>query len=107
MYEVTKYKQYFKKNDVNCQGTYEMTSGERDEGKEIRKRMRYVERLVNEQDRAERERLERNGICPHCHIYLSASGECDICGYTKPQPKSNITPTFFERLAKIKGGFAE
>lgn len=107
MYEVTKYKQYFKKNDGNCQGTYEMTSGERDEGKEIRKRMRYVERLVNEQDRAERERLEHNGICPHCHIYLSASGECDICGYTKPQPKSNITPTFFERLAKVKGGFAE
>lgn len=107
MYEVTKYKQYFKKNDGNCQGTYEMTSGERDEGKEIRKRMRYVERLVNEQDRAERERLEHNGLCPHCHIYLSASGECDICGYTKPQPKSNITPTFFERLAKIKGGFAE
>ena len=107
MYEVTKYKQYFKKNDGNCQGPYEMTSGERDEGKEIRKRMRYVERLVNEQDRAERERLERNGICPHCHIYLSASGECDICGYTKPQPKSNITPTFFERLAKVKGGFAE
>ena len=107
MYEVTKYKQYFKKNDGNCQGPYEMTSSERDEGKEIRKRMRYVERLVNEQDRAERERLERNGICPHCHIYLSASGECDICGYTKPQPKSNITPTFFERLAKIKGEFAE
>ena len=107
MYEVTRYKQYFKKNDGNCQGTYEMTSGERDEGKEIRKRMRYVERLVNEQDCAERERLERNGICPHCHIYLSASGECDICGYTKPQPKSNITPTFFERLAKVKGGFAE
>lgn len=107
MYEVTRYKQYFKKNDGNCQGTYEMTSGERDEGKEIRKRMRYVERLVNEQDRAERERLEHNGLCPHCHIYLSASGECDICGYTKPQPKSNITPTFFERLAKIKGGFAE
>lgn len=107
MYEVTKYKQYFKKNDGNCQGPYEMTSSERDEGKEIRKRMRYVERLVNEQDLAERERLERNGICPHCHIYLSASGECDICGYTKPQPKSNITPTFFERLAKIKGGFAE
>ena len=107
MYEVTRYKQYFKKNDGYCQGTYEMTSGERDEGKEIRKRMRYVERLVNEQDRAERERLERNGICPHCHIYLSASGECDICGYTKPQPKSNITPTFFERLAKVKGGFAE
>ena len=79
MYEVTRYKQYFKKNDGNCQGTYEMTSGERDEGKEIRKRMIYVERLVNEQDRAERERLERNGICPHCHIYLSASGECDIC----------------------------
>ena len=107
MYEVTRYKQYFKKNDGNCQGTYEMTSGERDEGKDIRKRMRYVERLVNEQDCAERERLERNGICPHCHIYLSASGECDICGYTKPQPKSNITPTFFERLAKVKGGFAE
>ena len=107
MYEVTRYKQYFKKNDGNCQGTYEMTSGERDEGKEIRKRMRYVERLVNEQDRAERERLERNGICPHCPIYLSASGECDICGYTKPQPKSNITPTFFERLAKVKGGFTE
>lgn len=107
MYEVTKYKQYFKKNDGNCQGPYEMTSSERDEGKEIRKRMRYVERLVNEQDRAERERLERNGICPHCHIYLSASGECDICGYTKPQPTSNITPTFFERLAKVKGGFAE
>ena len=107
MYEVTRYKQYFKKNDGNCQGTYEMTSGERDEGKEIRKRMRYVERLVNEQDRAERERLERNGICPHCHIYLSASGECDICGYTKPQSKSNITPTFFERLANVKGGFAE
>lgn len=107
MYEVTKYKQYFKKNDGNCQGTYEMTSGERDEGKEIRKRMRYVERLVNEQDRVERERLEHNGLCPHCHIYLSASGECDICGYTKPQPKSNITPTFFERLAKVKGGFAE
>lgn len=107
MYEVTRYKQYFKKNDGNCQGTYEMTSGERDEGKEIRKRMRYVERLVNEQDRAERERLERNGICPHCHIYLSASGECDICGYTKPQPTGNITPTFFERLAKVKGGFAE
>ena len=107
MYEVTKYKQYFKKNDGNCEGTYEMTSSERDEGKDIRKRMRYVERLVNEQDLAERERLERNGICPHCHIYLSASGECDICGYTKPQPKSNITPTFFERLAKVKGGFAE
>ena len=107
MYEVTRYKQYFKKNDGNCQGTYEMTSGERDEGKEIRKRMRYVERLVNDADIAERERLERNGICPHCHIYLSASGECDICGYTKPQPKSNITPTFFERLAKVKGGFAE
>ena len=67
MYEVTRYKQYFKKNDGNCEGTYEMTSSERDEGKDIRKRMRYVERLVNEQDRAERERLERNGICPHCH----------------------------------------
>ena len=107
MYEVTRYKQYFKKNDGNCEGTYEMTSSERDEGKDIRKRMRYVERLVNEQDLAERERLERNGICPHCHIYLSASGECDICGSTKPQPKSNITPTFFERLAKVKGGFAE
>ena len=107
MYEVTRYKQYFKKNDGNCEGTYEMTSSERDEGKDIRKRMRYVERLVNEQDRAEREGLERNGICPHCHIYLSASGECDICGYTKPQPKSNITPTFFERLAKVTGGFAE
>lgn len=107
MYEVTRYKQYFKKNDGNCEGTYEMTSSERDEGKDIRKRMRYVERLVNEQDRAERERLERNGICPHCHIYLSASGECDICGYTKPQPTGNITPSFYERLAKVKGGFAE
>ena len=107
MYEVTKYKQYFQKNDGNCDGTYEMTSSDRDEGKDIRKRMRYVERLVNEQDRAERERLERNGICPHCHIYLSASGECDICGYTKPQPTGNITPSFYERLAKVKGGFAE
>ena len=107
MYEVTRYKQYFKKNDGNCEGTYEMTCDERDEGKDIRKRMRYVERLVNEQDLAERERLERNGICPHCHIYLSASGECDICGYTKPQPKSNITPTSFERLATVKGGLAE
>ena len=107
MYEVTKYKQYFKKNDGNCEGTYEMTSSERDEGKDIRKRMRYVERLVNDADRAERERLERNGICPHCHIYLSASGECDICGYTKPQPTGNITPSFYERLAKVKGGFAE
>ena len=107
MYEVTRYKQYFKKNDGNCQGPYEMTCDERDEGKEIRKRMRFVEKITREADIAEHERLKRNGICPHCHIYLPDSGECDICGYTKPQPKSNITPTFFERLAKVKGGFAE
>ena len=107
MYEVTRYKQYFKKNDGNCQGPYEMTYDERDEAKKIHKRMRFVEKIVNEADIAERERLKHNGICPHCHIYLPDSGECDICGYTKPQSKSNITPTFFERLAKVKGGFAE
>lgn len=107
MYEVTRYKQYFKKNNGNCQGTYEMTCDERDEAKKARKRMRYVERLVNDADLAERERLERNGLCPHCHIYLPDSGECDICGYTKPQQTGNITPSFYERLAKVKGGFAE
>ena len=107
MYEVTRYRQYFKKNDGNCEGTYEMTSGERDEGGLIRKRMRYVEQITRDADIAERERLERNGLCPHCHIYLPASGECDICGYTKPQPTTNISPTFFARLAKVKGGFTE
>ena len=107
MYEVTRYKQYFKKNDGNCQGPYEMTYDERDEAKKAAKRMRFVEKIVNDADLNERERLKRNGICPHCHIYLPDSGECDICGYTKPQPKSNITPTFFARLAKVKGGFAE
>lgn len=107
MYEVTRYRQYFKKNDGNCQGTYEMTGDEREDKSQMAKRMRYVERLTRDADIAERERLERNGLCPHCHIYLSASGECDICGYTKPQPTTNISPTFFARLAKVKGGFAE
>ena len=107
MYEVTRYKEYYKMNKGNCEGPYEMTSYDRVESAKAAKRMRYVERLINDQERAEQERLERNGICPHCHIYLPDSGECDICGYTKPQPKSNITPTFFERLAKVKGGFAE
>ena len=107
MYEVTRYKEYYKKNAGDCEGPYEMTGDELKEHKLIGKRMRYVERLVNDKERAELERLERNGLCPHCHIYLPDSGECDICGYTKPQPTGNITPSFQQRLAKIKEGFAK
>ena len=107
MYEVTRYKEYYKMNKGNCEGTYEMTCNDREDSAKAAKRMRYVNRLVNEKERAEQERLERNGLCPHCHIYLPDSGECDICGYTKPQPTGNITPSFYERLAKVKGGFAE
>ena len=107
MYEVTRYKEYYKKNTGNCQGPYEMTCDERKEQKYIRERMKRVERMINNRERAEQERLERNGLCPHCHIYLPDSGECDICGYTKPQPTGNITPSFQQRLAKIKEGFAK
>ena len=107
MYEVTRYKEYYKMNKGNCEGTYEMTCSDREDSAKAAKRMRFVEKIVNDADLNERERLKRNGICPHCHIYLPDSGECDICGYTKPQPKSNITPTFFARLEKVKGGFAE
>ena len=107
MYEVTRYKEYYKMSKGNCEGTYEMTCSDREESSKAAKRMRFVEKITNEADIAERERLKHNGICPHCHIYLPDSGECDICGYTKPQPKSNITPTFFARLEKVKGGFAE
>ena len=107
MYEVTRYKEYYKKNAGNCQGPYEMTCDERKEQKYIRERMKRVERMINNRERAEQERLERNGLCPHCHIYLPDSGECDICGYTKPQPTGNITPSFQQRLAKVKEGFAK
>ena len=107
MYEVTRYKEYYKMSKGNCEGTYEMTCSDREESSKAAKRMKFVEKIVNDADLNERERLKRNGICPHCHIYLPDSGECDICGYTKPQPKSNITPTFFARLEKVKGGFAE
>lgn len=109
MYEVTKYKEYFPKTKTNCEQPYEMNNADRIEAAEIHKRMRFVEKLMIAQDLQDRADKEARGYCPHCHILLPLTGECDICGYIKPkaQPNTNIKPTFFARLAKIKGEFAE
>lgn len=107
MYEVTRYKEYFKKSKGECEGTYEMTCDERQEAKKAGKRISFITELQDAKDYEERERLKRNGLCPHCHIYLPASGECDICGYTKPQATGDITPSFQARLAKVKEGFTK
>lgn len=107
MYEVTRYKEYFKLNKGNCEGTYEMTSLEKSESRKLVKRMEYIRKLADDKDRAEREDVENRGMCPHCHIVLPLSGECDICGYTKPTAKLNISPDFQSRLAKVKAGFTK
>lgn len=107
MYEVTRYKEYFKLNKGNCEGTYEMTSLEKAESYKTLKRMEYIRKLADNKDRAEREDVENRGICPYCHIVLPLSGECDVCGYTKPVTKLNISPDFQSRLAKVKASFTK
>lgn len=50
MYEVTRYKEYFKLNKGNCEGTYEMTSLEKAESYKTLKRMEYIRKLADDKD---------------------------------------------------------
>lgn len=54
---------------------YNLKHSELDKLERIKKArlMRYLERKSVEEEN----KLKARGLCPHCHIYLPASGECD------------------------------